>query len=93
MKEIDRATSAKFDKVLSSVRDRQSELTLAELGFVKKISYFEKDRTIVVYLATSKTGPGCPACAAIDGFVQNSVERDLTEALQKEFPGFAVQIG
>ncbi|MBN2873869.1 MAG: hypothetical protein JXM71_02145 [Spirochaetales bacterium] len=90
--ELDQSVRVKFDAVINSVKEPQSELSLAELGLVTKISYYAADKTIIVFLATDAPGRECPACSAINGFVVNTIERDLKAALEKEFPGWTIEV-
>jgi metal-sulfur cluster biosynthetic enzyme len=89
--EVDVATRHKFDDVLARVKEPQSELSMTELGLVSKLTYSEKDKTILVYLDMGSDPHDCPACWAVDDQVRKGVERRLTEELENEFPGFTVE--
>jgi hypothetical protein len=89
--ELDHATTAKFDAVLARVKEPQSELSLGELGLVKKFSYHEPEKTIVVHLDFGPQIMDCPACTAVDGLILTTIQRDLRAALEEEFPGWAIQ--
>ena len=91
MKELDAATRGKLDTVLSRVREPQSELSLAELGLVKKFTYSAAERTIVVRLEVGEDPYACPACAVGTGLVRQGIERALRAELEREFPGFSVE--
>jgi len=86
MKELSIETRDKFDRVLSGVIEPQSELSIGELGLVKKFSYHENEKTVVVHLDVKKQDYQCPACFAVDQFVIERLERDIRAALEKEFP-------
>lgn len=90
MKELNRVIRDKFDAILDRVKETQSELSLAELGLVKKISYIEADRTIVVYMNYALPSSACPACNIATDMMKDSIDRDLREALLEEFPGWTV---
>jgi len=92
MKELDLAVRDKFDAVLEKLKEPQSELSFAELGLVKKISYHEKERTIVAHMDILSPRLECMACAAVNGFVSERLERDLKAALQAEFPGWTIEV-
>jgi hypothetical protein len=32
----------------------------------------------------------CPACSAVNGFILSTIQRDLTTALEEEFPGWTI---
>lgn len=81
----------KFDSVLDGVIEPQSELSLAELGLVKKMTYYKDDRAIVVYMNYPTPDAGtCPACGVATDMMKSTIERDLREALLEAFPGWAV---
>ncbi len=88
--ELDLSVREKFDAILDRVREPQSELSLAELGLVKKISYHAPEKTIVVHLDLGRPGQECPACYAINEFVIKTIERDLKAALENDFIGWTI---
>jgi metal-sulfur cluster biosynthetic enzyme len=91
MKELDVETRKKFDRVLSGVIESQSELSIGELGLVKKFSYHETEKTIVVHLDVQKQDYQCPACFAVDQFVIDRLENNIRAALEKEFPLWKIE--
>lgn len=89
--ELELAVSRKFDAILDRVKEPQSELTLAELGLVKKLTYFEADRTIVAHMNFAPEDPvSCPACFMMTDMMKDSIERDLRAAILEDFPGWTV---
>ena len=90
--ELDQSVKIKFDAVLDRVKEGQSELSLAELGLVKKISYHAPEKTIVAYLNVPDRRLECMGCVAVNGFVVQNIERDLKAALETEFPGWTIEI-
>jgi hypothetical protein len=58
--ELDHATAAKFDKVLDSVKEPQSELSIGELGLVKKFSYHAAKRRLrSISISNPRNGMSC----------------------------------
>ncbi|HPE89704.1 MAG TPA: hypothetical protein P5298_01325 [Spirochaetia bacterium] len=83
---------ATFDDVLDAVIEPQSELSVAELGLVKKITYYKADTTLVVYMNYAKpTVADCPACSVATDMMKSTIERDLKAALLEAFPGWTVR--
>lgn len=81
----------KFDAILARVKEPQSELSLAELGLIKKMTYYKADKTIMVYMNFAPQSPvSCPACFITTDMMKDSVERDLKEAILEDFPGWTV---
>lgn len=92
MKELSIHVKELFDSVLDTVKESQSELSIAELGLVKKMRYYEADKTIAVYMNYPGYNPGeCPACSVATGLMKNSIERDLKDALLEKFPGWTIE--
>ncbi len=90
--ELDLSVSKKFDAILSSVKEHQSELSLAELGLVKKLTYYAADKTIVAYMNYAAAGSAeCPACSLVNDMMKDSIDRDLKTAILVEFPGWTVK--
>ncbi len=82
----------KFDAILARVKETQSDLSLAELGLVEKLTYHEREKTIVAHMSFAPYDPSsCPACSVVDDMVKSSVERDLKEAILVDFPGWNVE--
>ncbi len=93
MEELDLDVSEKFDKILERVKEPQSELSLAELGLVSKISYFKKDKTIIAFMNFAKPSTNeCPACFAVNDLIKQTITRDLRNALDDAFPGWSIEI-
>lgn len=89
--ELELAVSKKFDAILDRVKEPQSELTLAELGLVKKLTYFKADQTIVAHMNFAAHDPAsCPACFIMTDMMKDSIERDLRAAILEDFPGWTV---
>jgi len=90
--DLDRSVTEKFDQVLDEVVDPQSELTLSQLGLVKKFSYHEPEKTIVVHLNLKDATYECMACAAVDGFVIEKLSREIRTAMEAKFPGWTIEV-
>jgi metal-sulfur cluster biosynthetic enzyme len=75
-----------IDEALSSVREPQSNIPIADLGLVEKITYSEKEKTLLVRLVSGLLPYQCPACSAINGIVLEGIRRRLRESLEMHFP-------
>ncbi len=91
--ELDRSITVKFDAILANVKEPQSELSLADLGLVSKLTYYAADKTIVAHMNFANPGGAeCPACSLINDMMKSSIERDLKAAILVEFPGWKVEL-
>lgn len=88
---MDEATKATIASVLERVKEPQSDLSVAELGLVSRVSLVAEEKTLVVSMNIGTPHFQCPACSAINGEVKRGVERLLREEFERKFPGFAIE--
>jgi len=89
--ELDAAVRAKFDSILTRVKEPQSELSIGELGIVQKFTYHANEKTIIVHLNFRTSAYECPACFAVNEFAISRIERDIKEAMETDFPSWTIQ--
>jgi metal-sulfur cluster biosynthetic enzyme len=82
---------ARIDAVLERVRDPESDLPVGRLGLIKRFRYSEKEQKLYVFMNVYRHLPSCVTCAAIARLVVNTIVRDLTAALQQEFPTLTIE--
>ncbi len=88
---MDPSISTKFDAVLDRVKDPESSLALSRLGIVNRFRYSEEGRKVYVFTNFARHRPGCLTCAGITMALESTIERLISEELQREFPGFSVE--
>ncbi len=81
----------KIEAVLERVKDPESGLPVASLGFIKRFRYNEQEGKMYVFADMYGHLPKCVTCAAIAGTVISGIIRDLTAELKNEFPGLSVE--
>ena len=81
-----------FDRVLEEVKDPESSLPLSSLGIVKRFRYDEHGKRIYVFTDFGSHRPGCLTCIGISMVLENSICRDLKEALKACFPDYTIEI-
>lgn len=82
----------RIDKVLDTVKEPQSMLSLAELNLVEKVHYSETEKRLICTLAIGSPRFQCPACSAINGVVKQGLVRELEEAFSAAFPGWGIEV-
>lgn len=87
---MDPQIQKRIDKALSQVLEPQSNVPIVDLGLVEKVTYSEKEKTIILTLAIGTPRFECPACSAINGVVKEGVIRKAQEAFTAEFPEMTV---
>jgi hypothetical protein len=81
----------KINDVLERIRDPESGLPVARLGLVKRFRYSEKEKILYIFTDAYRHLPHCITCAAIARVIMQTIIRDLTAALQKEFPDLSIE--
>ena len=89
---MDKEISDRFDRVLEEVKDPESSLSLSDLGVVKRFRYDEVGKKIYVFTDFGSHRSGCLTCAGITMVLENSISRDIADALKTSFPGFTIEI-
>ena len=88
---MEQSIATQFDEILERVKDPESGLPLSRMGIVRRFRHSEEGRVIYVFTAFGRHRPGCLTCAGISMAIEGTIERQLKEELEKEFPGFSVE--
>ena len=81
----------KINKVLNTLKEPATGLTMAQLGFVERIRYSEAKKKLMVFACNFKPHhKSC--CTALQGVLISGTLNSLAEAFQKEFPDLAVEV-
>lgn len=81
----------KIDSVLDRVKDLESDLSVAQLGLVKKVRYSEEQNLLYVFTDFVSRQPGCITCAGIAMAVSAIILKKLEAEFQKEFPEMTIE--
>jgi metal-sulfur cluster biosynthetic enzyme len=81
----------KIDRVLNTVKEPETGLTLAQLGFVDRVRYSEDKKKLIVFSNNLKQNHKF-CCTVIQGLLLSGTINSLTQAFQKEFPDLAVEV-
>lgn len=80
----------KIDNVLDRVIEKESNLSVAQLGLVERIRYSEKQNKLYVFTKAIHSTHGC--CTLLALVQQSDTLQDLEQQFKKEFPEHWVQI-
>ena len=80
----------KIDNVLERVIEKESNLSVAQLGLVERVRYSEKQNKLYVFTKAIHSTHGC--CTLLALVQQSDTLQDLEEQFKKEFPEHWVQI-
>ncbi len=81
-----------IDAVLARVKEPQSDIPIADLGLVEKVTYSKNEKTLLVQLVSGLLPYQCPACSAINGVVLEGIRRRLQESFEMQFPELRIII-
>jgi len=80
----------KIDNVLDRVIEKESNLSVAQLGLVERVRYSEKQNKLYVFAKAMHSTHGC--CTLLSLVQQSDTLQDLEEHFRKEFPEHWVQV-
>jgi metal-sulfur cluster biosynthetic enzyme len=81
----------KIDAILDRVKDPESDLSVAELGLVKKVRYSEDHDLLYVFTDFQSRSPNCVSCAGIAMALSATILKNLEAEFRKEFPDLAIE--
>ena len=80
----------KIDNVLDRVIEKESNLSVAQIGLVERVRYSEKQNKLYVFTKAIHSTHGC--CTLLSLVQQSDTLQDLEEQFKKEFPEHWLQI-
>ncbi len=80
----------KIDHVLDRVVEKESNLSVAQLGLVERVRYIEKQNKLYVFTKAIHSTHGC--CTLLSLVQQSDTLQDLEDQFKQEFPEHWVQI-
>jgi metal-sulfur cluster biosynthetic enzyme len=88
---MDAVMKEKIDTILDTVKEPETGLTMAQLGFVERIRYSERQKKLTVFSGNLKANRKL-CCTVMQGLLISGTKKSLTEAFQKAFPDLAVEV-
>ena len=80
----------RIDGVLDRVKDKESDLSVAQLGLVERVRYSEKRNKLYVFTRAIHSTHGC--CTLLALVQQADTLEVLEEQFKQEFPEHWIQI-
>ena len=81
----------KIDRILDTVKEPETGLSMAQLGFVERVRYNADRKKLTVFSSALKSNRKV-CCTVMQGLLISGTMNSLTEAFQKEFPDLAVEV-
>ena len=88
---MDSVMKEKIDQVLDTVKEPETGLTMAQLGFVERVRYSEEKKKLQVFSCNLKPNHKY-CCTVMQGLLISGTINSLTEAFQKAFPDLSVEV-
>jgi metal-sulfur cluster biosynthetic enzyme len=88
---MDAAMKEKIDTILDTLKEPETGLTMAQLGFVERIRYSENQKKLTVFSRNLQTKQKL-CCSVMQGLLISGTKNSLTEAFQEAFPDLAVEV-
>jgi len=66
-------------RILSNVKDVETEMSLSDLGLIKSIDYIEGEQKVLINVDFRKRTPSCLFCASIAWLEQKKIMDELIE--------------
>jgi metal-sulfur cluster biosynthetic enzyme len=80
----------KIDHVLDRVIEKESNLSVAQIGLVERVRYSEKQNKLYVFTKAIHSTHGC--CTLLSLVQQSDTLQNLEDQFKQEFPEHWVQI-
>jgi metal-sulfur cluster biosynthetic enzyme len=87
---MDSKMTKKIDAVLDRVMEPESNLSIAQLGLVKKLRYVENKKTLYIFTRDPTAPKAC--CTIIAKLLQTTLSEKLIHEFQIEFPNLTIEI-
>ena len=87
---MDRHMTEKIDRILDTVKDPESGLTIAQINLIEKIRYAESSKKL--YIVKRPIRPAKQCCKIIANMLLTSTLKDLEIAFEAAFPDLTIEI-
>lgn len=82
----------KIDAALEAVKEPETFRSVSELNLVKKVTYSESQKKLVVQTDIREPRSTCMVCSIVNETLRQSIMRDLKDEFNKSFPGLDVEV-
>lgn len=81
-----------IEQILETVREPESDLSVKDLGLVKKVTYSRNYSRIIVKTSFTSPRRTCMLCGIITATVQRTIMRELEEQFTRRFPDLIITV-
>jgi metal-sulfur cluster biosynthetic enzyme len=87
---MDPEMQKKLDAILARVKEPETLRSVGDLNLVKRVRYSSQRKAFEVFMNVHSPRSTCSVCGLVTATIQRSIERELREAFEQEFPGCRV---
>jgi metal-sulfur cluster biosynthetic enzyme len=80
----------KIEAILARVKEPETSRSVGDLNLVKRVRYSARANAFEVFMDIDASRSSCFVCGLITATIQRSIERELREAFEQDFPGCSV---
>ena len=80
----------KIDAILARVKEPETRRSVRDLSLVRRVRYSASRHTFELYLDVGTARSSCFTCGIVTATIQRTIERELQEAFEQDFPGCQV---
>lgn len=87
---MDPETRTKIDAILARVKEPETLRSVGDLNLVKRVRYSPSRHAFEVFLDVNTARSSCLVCGVVTASIQRTIQRELQEAFERDFPGCQV---
>lgn len=87
---MDPETRRKIDAILARVKEPETLRSVGDLNLVKRVRYSPGSNLFELFMDVATPRSSCFVCGVVTATIQRSLERELKEAFEQDFPGCRV---
>jgi len=87
---MDPKTQRKIDAILARVMEPETLRSVSDLNLVKRIRYSSGSNLFELFMDVATPRSSCFVCGVVTATIQRTLERELKEAFEQDFPGCRV---
>ena len=87
---MDPEMQKKIDAILARVKEPETLSSVGDLNLVKRVRYSTSENAFEIFLDIDNPRTSCFVCGVVTATIQRTLERELREAFEQDFPGCRV---
>ncbi|MBP1778815.1 MAG: hypothetical protein H6Q86_4826 [candidate division NC10 bacterium] len=80
----------KIDAILARVKEPETRRSVGDLNLVKRVRHSPGSNAFEVFMDIATPRGGCLVCGIVTNTIRGTIERELKDAFEQDFPGCRV---